>query len=139
VAEHFVGYLSVAIGILAHRVITPFALVALVTVDREGDDDTVAYAEFAFRAYSHFDHFAHRLMAKDISRFHARHEPAVEVKVRSANAGACDPDDGIARMLNRGIRNVVATNVLFAVPYEGFHKFYGLDFVEHFQCSGPLH
>jgi hypothetical protein len=38
------------------------------------------------------------------------------MKIRSADRGGCDFDDDVARILDLGIGNVVATHIAFAVP-----------------------
>src|SRR6185295_17605703 len=83
--------------------------------------DSVADPELAvFR--SDLDDLAHRLVAEDVAAFHRGHDPVKQMQVRAADGAGGNLDDGIASMLDLGIRHGVASNVVLAVPRQGFHS-----------------
>src|SRR5438105_2768341 len=121
VAEDLVGEMPVAVGALTDGEIAAPALLALAADDREGHDDAVADLQLLVLG-TDLDHLAHELVAHYVARFHARDKVVVEVEVGAADRGGCDLDDGIARMLDPGIRDTVAPDILFAVPAQSSHQ-----------------
>jgi hypothetical protein len=97
------------------------ALVAFAADDRERNNDAIADLEGLFAVGSHLHDLAHELVAHDIAVLHARHVAVVEVQIGAADCATRDFNDGVPRMLDLGIRNLVATNVLCTVPTQGFH------------------
>ncbi|MGY3458347.1 hypothetical protein ACVWW5_003797 [Bradyrhizobium sp. LM3.4] len=79
--ERFFSEVTLAVGGLADREITALALVAFAANDREGDDDAVALLQLAVDARADFDHFAHGLVAHDVSGQHAWNVVVKEVQV----------------------------------------------------------
>jgi hypothetical protein len=121
VSENLVGNVLVAVGALADRVVAAPALFALTAHDGEGHDDAVADLEpLVFAA--DFDHLAHELMSEDVAMLHARNEAVEKMQIRAADRAGRHLDDRVARMLNPGVGNRVAANVLLAVPAQRFHR-----------------
>ena len=120
VAEHFIGDVLVAVGALAHRPVAAPALVAFAAADGERHHHAVADLELpVFRP--DLDHLTHELVAEDVAAHHAGDEAVEEVQVRAADRAGGHLHDGIARVLDARIGNVVAADVLLAVPAERFH------------------
>ena len=67
------------------------------------------------------DDLAHRLVAEDVAGQHGGDEVVEEVKVGAADRAARHLDDRIAGILDLRIRHRVVTDVLLAVPDQGFH------------------
>src|SRR5690606_4226668 len=83
--------------------------------------DAVAdFQSLVFRA--HLYNLAHEFMAHDVAGFHARHEAVIEMQVGAADGAARHPDDRIPRMLDFRIGDLVAADVLLAVPAKCFHR-----------------
>ncbi len=115
-AEDLVGDVLVAIGTLADREIAAPALLAFAADDGEGHHHAVADLELLVRR-ADFHHLAHELVAHDVAVFHARHEAVIQVQVRTADGTGADLDDGVARIFDRGVGEVVvAADVVLAVP-----------------------
>ena len=68
-----------------------------------------------------FDDFAHGLMAQDVALFHRGHDAIEQVQIRTADGTGRDLDDGVAPVLDLGIRHGVASNVVLAVPSQRPH------------------
>ncbi len=116
VAEHLAGDVFVPVGPLANREVAASALLAFSADDRERDDDALADLQGMLAVGPHLDDFAHELVAHDIAILHAWHVTVVQVEVGAADRATRDFDDGVARVLDPGIRNLVAPNVLGTVP-----------------------
>ena len=67
------------------------------------------------------DDFAHGLMAEDVALFHRGHDAIEQMQVRTADGAGGDLDDGVAPVLDLGIRHRVASNVVLAVPGQRPH------------------
>ena len=88
--------------------------------DREGNHDAVADLELVvFR--TDLDDFAHGLVAENVALFHRGHDAVEQMQVRTADGAGGDLDDGVASVLDLGIRHGVASNVVLAVPGQRFH------------------
>ncbi len=120
-AEHLVGDVLVAVGTLADREIAAPALVAFAADDGEGHHHAVADLQLLVRR-ADLHHFAHELVAHDVAVLHAGHEAVVQVQVGAADGAGTDLDDGVARVFDGGIGDVVvAADVVLAVPAKGSH------------------
>ena len=126
VAEHLAGDIFVPVGSLADREVAATALLAFSADDGERNDDALADLQGVLARGPHVYDFAHELVTHHIAVFHAWHVTVVQVHIGAADRATRDFDDGVARVLDPGIRNVVAPNVLWTVPTQGFH------------CSTPL-
>jgi hypothetical protein len=71
---------------------------------------------------SNLDDLAHGLMTEDVALFHRGHDAVEQVEVRTADRAGGDLDDGIASVLDLGIRYRVAPNVVLAVPGQRSHS-----------------
>jgi len=109
------------IAALAQGIVAPPALVALAAGDGERHHDAVADLELAVGA-ADLDHLAHGLVAHHVARLHVRHEAAGEMEIRPADRAGRDLDDGVAPVLDRRIRDLLATNVIPAVPAQSPHE-----------------
>ena len=102
------------------------ALVAFAADDRERDNDAVADLQCLFAVGYHLHDLPHELVTHDIAVLHAGHVAVVEMQVGAADRATRHLDDGISRMFDLGIGNLIATYVLGAVRAEGLH------------CSSPF-
>src|SRR5690242_13560196 len=121
VAEHLVGEMPLAIGGLADREIAALALFAFAANDGERNNDAIARLQFSVHSGADLDHFAHSLMAHDVAGQHGRDEVVEQVQVGAADRATRDLDDGVAWILNLGISNSVAADILLAMPNERLH------------------
>jgi hypothetical protein len=96
-------------------------LFAFATEDRKWHHDSVALFELAVHTVAEFDHFSHHFMSHDVAWQHRRNEIVEQVKIRTAYRTACHFDNRVSRILDLGIGDSIATDILFAVPNEGSH------------------
>jgi hypothetical protein len=68
------------------------------------------------------DHFAHKLVSKDVAALHRGHEAIHQVKVRTADGAARHLDNDISTILDLRIGNAVAANIVRAMPAERLHE-----------------
>src|ERR1700694_144464 len=61
-------------------------------------------------------------MAENVALFHRRHDAVEQMQVRAADRAGRHLDDGIATILNFGIRHGLAADVVLAVPGQRFHR-----------------
>src|ERR1700716_3049124 len=120
-AEHLVGDALVPVRPFADREVAALALLAFAAVDREGDDDTVTDLQGVPALRPDLDYLAHEFMAQDVAALHAGHIAVVEMQVRAADRAARHLHDGVARVLDPGIGNLVAVDVLGAMPTQRPH------------------
>ena len=74
------------------------------------------------------DHLAHELMPEDVAALHRRHQAIQQMKVRTADRAARHLDDDIATVLDFRVGDVIAANIVRAVPAERLHGMSLLDF-----------
>ena len=74
---------------------------------------------------SDLDDLAHELVAHDVAVLHTGHVAVIKVRVGAADRAARHLDDGIARVLDARVGNIVAANVFWVVPAQGFQGFSG--------------
>jgi hypothetical protein len=60
-------------------------------------------------------------MSEHVALFHEGDVAIHQMKIRAADRASGHPDDGIAALLDLGIRNIVAADVALAVPTKCFH------------------
>ena len=120
VAELRGRHRRVAIGALAHRIIAELALAALAAIDVEGNDDPVALPELGV-SRARLDHLAHELVPEDVAALHRRHQAIHQMKVRTADRAARHLDDHIPSVLDFRVGDVIAANIVRAVPAERLH------------------
>src|SRR5690606_26293410 len=63
----------------------------------------------------------HRLVAEDVARPQEGRQHLVQVQVRTADAGAGDPDHGVGRLLEHRPWQLFDPDVPFAVPPDRLH------------------
>lgn len=88
---------------------TPFAELAGAVREGEGDQDEVARLDRPDFGADLLDD-AHRLVPDAPARF-VGGQPPVEPEVRTADRGVSDADDGVGRLLNAGIGDLVDADV----------------------------
>jgi hypothetical protein len=115
VSHEFFGFFLVAICAVATGPELFFAKETFATTNGEGDHYTITLLKFGNRA-SNFHHFAHRFVTEDVAFFHRWHVMIVQMQVRPADSGGCDPYNDVARVFDDWIRNRVATHITFPVP-----------------------
>ena len=86
----------VGIGVVAGGPELLLAEEAVAAGDGERNDDAVAALEIGHFLADFLDD-AHEFVAEDVARFHGGDEAVEEMKVRSADRGAGDFDDGVVR------------------------------------------
>ena len=72
------------------------------------------------------DDLAHELVAHDVAVLHAGHEAVVEMQVGAADRATRHLDDGVSRMLDLRIRNLIAANVLVCRASTGPSLFFSV-------------
>lgn len=120
-APQRLGLGAVRIGALAAGEPAPLAEEALAAGDGEGHDDAIADLQLPVLR-SDLDHFAHGLVADDVTALHAGNDAVEDVQVGAADRAGGDLDDGVARMLDPGVRHALATHVALAVPGQRLHE-----------------
>jgi hypothetical protein len=70
---------------------------------------------------SRLDHLAHEFVPEDVAAFHRRHQAIHQMQVRTADRATRHLDDDVATILDFGIGDAIAANVVRAVPAECFH------------------
>jgi hypothetical protein len=98
----------IGIGALAAGIKAALTEQAFAASNRERCDDAIADFEI-LDLRAEFDDLAHRLVAKDVAAFHAGNDAIVNGKVRAADRAGSYFDNRVARMLNYGIWNALAT------------------------------
>jgi hypothetical protein len=61
-------------------------------------------------------------MAENVALFHRRHDTVEQMQVRTADGTGRNFDNGVAAILNLGIRHGVAADVILAMPGQRFHR-----------------
>ena len=61
-------------------------------------------------------------MTQDVALFHRGHDAIEQMQVRAADGAGGDLDDGVAPVLDLGIRYRVTPNVVLAVPGQRSHS-----------------
>ena len=105
VAPELLGHLVIGVGALAAREESLLAEEAFSAGDRKGNHDAVAHLELIVFG-ADLDHLAHGLVAEDIALFHRGHDAVEQMQVRAADGAGGDLDDGVAPVLDLGIRHV---------------------------------
>ncbi len=96
------------------------ALATFAAVDVEGHDELVALLPFVVRR-ARLDHLAHEFMAEHVATLHGGHQAIHEMEVGATDGAGRDLDDDVARILDLRIGDVIAANIVGAVPAESFH------------------
>lgn len=65
----------------------------------------------------------HRLMPEDVAFFRGRHVAVVEMEIGAANARGGTADDGVGRIDNGGIGDIVDADIPGLVPDECLHAY----------------
>src|ERR1700761_3592169 len=133
-AEDLIGEVFLAVGCLADGEVATLALVALAADDGEWHNDTIALLKVAVHAGPDFHNLAHHLVAHDVAGQHGRNVVVEEMEVGSADSAACDPHNSVPRLLDLGVRDRIAADVLLPVPNKCFHVYSLLDS----WCMGTL-
>ena len=120
VAELCSRHRRVAIGSLAHRIIAELALATFAAIDVEGNDDPVALPELGMSRPG-LDHLAHKLVPEDVAALHRRHQAIHQMKVRTADCATRHLDDDISAVLDFRVGDIIAANIVGAVPAERLH------------------
>jgi hypothetical protein len=89
-------------------------------IDVEGNDDPIALPELTM-SRARLDHLAHKLVPEDVAALHRRHQAIHEMKVRTADRAARHLDDDISAVLDFRVGDVIAANIIRAVPAERLH------------------
>jgi hypothetical protein len=118
--ERGAGVGPVRVGHVALRRVALAAVPAGPARDGAVDQDAVAGAEPAHRVADLLDD-ADGLVAEDRACLHRRHRAAHEVEVGAADRAAGDADDGVVRVLDGRLLDLVETDVPDAVPDDCLH------------------
>jgi hypothetical protein len=127
VAEQFFRERRIGIGILAKGKQVFLAEKAIAARNREGNHHAVAGFEIV-HVEPALDHFAHKLMAENVARFHRRNQAVVQMQVGAADRRPGDFDDRVAPVKNLRIGYVFDAEIVPAVPTVGFHPFLSFGF-----------
>src|ERR1043165_1214390 len=104
----------IPIGPFAHGEIAAAALLALTANYCEGDYYAVALLQFLC-VLARCDDPSHELVTHDVACFHSGDKAIEEMQVRPANGAAGYFNDSVAPLLDFGIGDRIATNVMLAV------------------------
>src|SRR6185503_10990027 len=89
---------------------------------RNGEGDHDAIADLQLRVlFPDFDHLAHEFVAEHVATFHRRNVAAVDMEVGTADRRRRDSDDGVARIEDGWVGNILDANVLFAIKADALH------------------
>jgi hypothetical protein len=88
---------------------------ALATGDCKGHHHTIADLQ-VLHLTTNFDNLAHVFMAKDVSAFHGRNDPAIYVQVGAAYGAGGHLDYCISAVFDLWVRDLLATDVALTVP-----------------------
>ena len=113
--------MGIRIGVVAGRPDLLLAKLAIPACDREWHDHSIAPLKVRY-AFSGFLDNSHELVPENVAFFHGRDEPIEQMKIRSANGSAGDFDDGVVRIQDRRIADVVNLNLATSHPTERFHN-----------------
>src|SRR5690606_31353210 len=105
----------------AQREHLPFAKETIAARDGEGHHDPVADGKVA-HGRTDLDDFAHELMTQDVSAQHAWYVAIVEVHIRTADRGASHFHDGVARVQDARLGDVLDADLADALPTHRFHS-----------------
>ena len=103
IAVQLLRHPGVRVGVVAQRPELLLAEEAMPAGDRERHHHAVADLQ-ARVAAADVHHLAHELVAEDVPLLHGGDVAAVDVQVRAADRGGGNPDDGVARVQNLGVR-----------------------------------
>jgi len=87
---------------------------AIATADGERNDDPLTFLQRTFR--SDFHNLAHEFVAEDVARPKRRDIAVVQVKVRTADRGRGDAQDGVSRVDDFGIGHGLDAHVVATLP-----------------------
>ena len=113
--------MGVRIGIVASRPDLLLTKLAIPARDRERHDYSIAALQVRYAFSCIFDN-PHELVPENVAFFHCRDEAVVQMQIRSANGRACNLDDGIVRVQDRRVADVVNLNLATSHPTERFHN-----------------
>ncbi|MNY03524.1 hypothetical protein D3C86_1361510 [compost metagenome] len=111
-----------AVGVchVALRVIARAAVRAGAAGDRRGNHHAIAHVQVAHLRTQLLDD-PDALVAEDRPGLHPGHGSPDHVQVRPADRAGGQPNDGIGRLLDLGIGDLVEPNVSHPVKHDGFH------------------
>jgi hypothetical protein len=119
-AHDLLDHAGVRIGVIAQRPEIALAEEAVAARDRERNDHAITDRQ-VLHLRPQLDDLAHELMAEDVAGLERRDVTAVQVQIRSADAGGGDFDDGVTRVEDLGLGHVLHPHVFCAAPGQGFH------------------
>ena len=125
------GHPRVRVGVIAQRPELFLAEKAVAAGDRKRNDDAIAALEIGHSLADLF-HDPHELVAQDVAGFHRGDASAIEMQVRSANAGGRDANDRIAGIDQLGVGNAFDANILCSAPTDSLHR--RLPFAQRRHC-----
>jgi hypothetical protein len=112
---------GIRVRVVTERPELPFAEEAAAACDRERDDDAVADAQSGVLS-ADLDDLAHELVAENVAGLQSRDEAVEQVQIRSADRRRRDADDRVTGIQDLRIRHALDSDVVRAVPYNGFHR-----------------
>ena len=121
VAIHFFGNPRVRIGVVAARPQLLLAEPAAPACDGEWHQNAVARIQ-VLHLGAEFDDLAHELVAEDVALLHRGNVAVVEMKIRAADGGGGDLNNGVTRVQDLGVRDIFNANVAASPPAKCFHK-----------------
>src|SRR5215203_3686714 len=111
----------IGIRAFAAREIASLAKETLAAGYREWHDHAVSDLQLLVFG-ADFDDLAHGLMAEDIAALHLGNDAVKDMKVGTADGASRHLNDGIARMLDFGIRHCLTAQIILAVPCQCLHE-----------------
>ena len=107
--------MSIRIGVVAGGPDLFLAKLAIPAGNCEGNDHTIPALKVRY-AFARLLNNSHELMPENVAFFHRRDKPVEQMKIRSADSSPCDFDDGVVRIQDRRVSNVVNLNLATSHP-----------------------
>ena len=114
-APELLSHLVIGIRALAAREEAFLAEKAFSARDREWNHHPITDLELLI-CRTDLENFAHGFMAENVALLHRGHDAVEKMEVRSADRAGGDLDDGVASVLDLGIRHALAADIVLAVP-----------------------
>src|SRR2546423_4956357 len=114
-AKHFLGNPGVRVAVLAQRPHVVLTGPALAARNRKRHNHTIPDFDL-FYFLTDFDHFAHELVAENVTALHRWHESVEQMKIGSTDCRRRDTYDGVTVVENLWVRHVFDFDVFRALP-----------------------
>src|ERR1044072_7162378 len=119
-APEFLGHPGVRIGILTKREFLSATKETGAARDRKRIHHSIADLQI-FDARPHLDNFPHELVAENVALHHGGDVPVIDMQVRAADGGGRNLDNGVPRIEDFRVGDILNAQTRYAVPAIRFH------------------